>query len=57
LDEGELEEYVIDRNQSKENFFLFCQDVARPRVYYRVKNNPMNGEYVLEEIRREVRVI
>ena len=53
LEEDQLEEYVIDRNQSKQDYFLFCRDEARPKVVYQVKNNPLLARNALQDIHRQ----
>ena len=56
MNEEQLEQYIIDRGQSKENYFLFYRNQQPEKIdYENVVNNPLNSEHFLKRLHREVR--
>jgi hypothetical protein len=55
LNEKELEEYIIDRGQSKQNYFLFYKNEEPKRISYNVRNNPVSSDLFLRQLHAEVR--
>ena len=57
MDEEQLEEYIIDRGQSKNNYFLFYKNEEPNKMkYYDMVNNPLKSTNFLEKLHAEVRI-
>jgi hypothetical protein len=55
LEEDELEEYIIDRGQSKQNYFLFYKHEQPPRkLRLAPQNNPLKSELFLKQLHAQV---
>lgn len=55
MDEQQLEEYVIDRGQSKSSYFLFYKNEQPAKVKYDVTNNPLKSKHFLKRLHAQVR--
>jgi hypothetical protein len=55
MDEDQLEDYVIDRGQSKNDYFLFYRNEQPARINYNINNHPLKSEHFLKRLHAEVK--
>ena len=56
MDEDQLEEYIIDRGQSKSNYFLYYRNEQPQKIDMNaIVNNPLNSKHFLKNLHREVK--
>jgi hypothetical protein len=54
LEEAQLEEYIIDRGQSKQNYFLYYKNEIPHRPTATPANNPLKSELFLKQLHAQV---
>lgn len=50
MNENELQDYIIDRGQSKGNYFLFYKYEQPAKIDYQIVNNPLKSENFLKRL-------
>lgn len=56
MNQQQLQEYIIDRGQSKNSYFLFYKHEEPLKAKQEVVNNPLKSTNFLEKLHAEVRV-
>ena len=55
MNEEQLEDYIIDRGQSKSNYFLLYRNEHPAKLSYDVVNNPLNSQHFIKRLHTSVK--